>query len=157
MARKQVKPPTCERKPCVPFTDELREQFLVEYAKSGRQAMSAISVGLHPDTVSHAKTNDPAFKAACEGALELYREKLVKEAERRAHDGVEEPVFYKGEECGTIQRYSDMLLLALLKRHIPEFRDRHQVDVTHSGGVMVVAPRDTDDNWEKQYGAGKAD
>lgn len=118
--------------------------------------MSAIAVGLNPNTVVKTKGSDPEFKAACEDALELYREKLVKEAERRAHDGVSEPVFFRGQECGAIQRYSDTLLLALLKRHIPEFRDRHQVDVTHTGGVMVVAGRDTDDNWEKQYG-GKDD
>ena len=49
---------------------------------------------------------------------------LEQEARRRALEGVEEPVFCRGERVGVIRRYSDALLILLLKAKRPEqFRD----------------------------------
>ncbi|MFM9863992.1 MAG: hypothetical protein ACKVRO_10325, partial [Micropepsaceae bacterium] len=46
------------------------------------------------------------------------------EADRRGRDGFDEPVFYRGEQCGVKHRYSDNLLLARLKALQPElYRD----------------------------------
>jgi hypothetical protein len=44
---------------------------------------------------------------------------LEDEAVRRAYHGVEEPVFYKGVQCGTVTKYSDKLLIMLLKARNP--------------------------------------
>ena len=57
---------------------------------------------------------------------------LEAEARRRAAIGVDEPVFYKGKVVGHIRKYSDNLLMFLLKAHWPEkFRDNYGVE--HSG------------------------
>lgn len=45
---------------------------------------------------------------------------LENEALRRALKGTEEHVFYKGEITGAKTKYSDALLIALLKAHCPE-------------------------------------
>ena len=42
------------------------------------------------------------------------------EARRRAVDGVDEPVYYQGKEVGTVRRYSDVLLIFLLKGLRPQ-------------------------------------
>jgi len=42
------------------------------------------------------------------------------EMRRRAIDGVEKPVFYKGQQCGTVREYSDMLLAMLANGAMPE-------------------------------------
>lgn len=58
-------------------------------------------------------------------------ELLEREAWRRAREGIAEPVFQHGKQVGTIQRYSDNLLMFLLKARAPErYRDRVDVNVT---------------------------
>jgi hypothetical protein len=45
---------------------------------------------------------------------------LEDEALRRAEDGVAEPRFYEGRLCGHVQKYSDTLLIFLLKARRPQ-------------------------------------
>jgi len=60
---------------------------------------------------------------------------LVAEARRRAVQGVEEPIFYKGELVQTIRKYSDTLLIFLLKGALPEiYRERYEI----SGGDKAI-------------------
>jgi hypothetical protein len=59
---------------------------------------------------------------------ELGTAALEDEALRRAYHGVEEPVFYEGVQCGSVTRYSDKLLMFLLKaRHPAKYRERQGV------------------------------
>jgi hypothetical protein len=63
---------------------------------------------------------------------------LEDEAVRRAHEGVLEPVYYKGKACGVIRVYSDTLLLSLLKAVRPEkYRDRTEVSGPGGGPVRI--------------------
>jgi len=67
------------------------------------------------------------MRAAATQATEV----LEQEAWRRARDGVAEPVYQHGKQIGTIQRYSDNLLMFLLRARAPErYRDRVDVSVT---------------------------
>jgi hypothetical protein len=55
-------------------------------------------------------------------------DRLEAEADRRAVDGVLEPVFYKGVEVGTVRKYSDRLLITRLRAEMPEkYADRRFV------------------------------
>jgi hypothetical protein len=63
------------------------------------------------------------FKAAWDAALREGAAKLADELTQRAIDGVEEPVFYKGERVGTRRRYNDRLGMFLLRAHMPEVYD----------------------------------
>jgi len=57
------------------------------------------------------------------------------EADRRAVDGVERPVYHKGEVVGYIKEYSDQMLALQLKAGNPDkYAERKQVDVK---GVML--------------------
>jgi hypothetical protein len=59
---------------------------------------------------------------------------LEVEARWRATDGVDEPVFYKGEVCGTVRRYSDTQLIFLLKGAMPEkYKDRVEDRIKREG------------------------
>jgi hypothetical protein len=61
---------------------------------------------------------------------------LADEAVRRAKDGYDEPIFYQGQPTGyTIRRYSEGLLMMLLKGWRPE-RYRNKT-VTHKGEVTL--------------------
>ena len=77
---------------------------------------------------------EPTFRDAYLKAQQEAGALLEDEAWRRAVKGVTSyiPVFYRGEECGTIEKteYSDKLLELLLKATLPEkYSDRHIVDI----------------------------
>jgi hypothetical protein len=68
----------------------------------------------------HDWKRDPDFAARWADALEEACDALEAEARRRAVEGVEEPVVSAGKLVCTVRRYSDTLLLALLRAHRPE-------------------------------------
>lgn len=131
------------------FTEEVQQEFLRIYAATGLLQKSARAVGHHPNTVRYRRTADPEFDAAVHQAKQDFCETIEAEIVRRGRVGVDKPVFQRGEQVGVVREYSDMLLLALAKRHMPEYRDKHTVDVNHTGGVLVVPGIATDSYaWE---------
>ncbi len=90
--------------------------FLAEYSKCGVKATAARAAGVSRSGVLWAEDHDPVFAAAVLEAEQEAMDALEQEARRRAIEGVEEPVFYKGEECGAKQNYSDDLMKFLLER-----------------------------------------
>ena len=110
------------------FTPKMR-QFLVSYRELGsiRHASEAAgcSRSMHSTWVKQSPAYAAAFAAAKEDAIEV----LEQEARRRAVEGVTEPVgWYRGTAGGTVQRYSDTLLIFLLKGLKPEtYRERVEV------------------------------
>ena len=57
-------------------------------------------------------------------------DELEAEARRRAVQGVRQPVFHQGKVVGHIRKYSDLLLIFLLKHRRPEiFADKAMVAV----------------------------
>jgi hypothetical protein len=64
-------------------------------------------------------------------AMDQAADALEKEARRRAVEGVSKPVYQGGKKVGTIQEYSDVLLIFLLKGARPaKYRERYDVNVT---------------------------
>ena len=59
------------------------------------------------------------FEEAWDKTCEIGADALIDEATRRAVDGVEQPVFRKGEVVGYTTKYSDTLLIFLLKARRP--------------------------------------
>jgi hypothetical protein len=135
------------------FNDDKRATFLEWYAKTGRVGESAKAAGVHNCTVLEHRKKDPDFDQACKEAYDLYRESLEQEIERRGKEGVLDPIFQSGILVGHKRVYSDTLMLAHARRHIPEYREKHSVDVNHSGGVLVVPGVAKDSyEWEEDGG-----
>ena len=65
------------------------------------------------------RKQDAALAAMWDDALEEAADWLELEALRRAMDGTEEGRYFGGEMTGTITRYSDSLLMSLLKARRP--------------------------------------
>lgn len=110
--------------------------FLRCLAVYGNIGQSCTESGLSREYVHRRKKSDPEFKARFDEAMEIGNSALEDEARRRAHDGVPEPIFYQGVEVGTVQKYSDSLLITLLKANMPEkFADRTKSELTGAGGL----------------------
>ena len=83
------------------------------------------------------------FAAQWDDALGEGVDILEAEARRRAVTGVDKPVYYKGEVVGSITKYSDRLLMFLLRAHRPQkFRDGGKVKQTGATDVDVDRDRE---------------
>lgn len=121
-----------------PQVKKRRELFLAAYAGSGNISHSARAAGV--DRGTHYKwLADPAYAEAFKQADAQAGDILEAEARRRAVDGVDEPVgWYKGEPGGMVRRYSDTLLIFLLKGRKPDvFGDRQRLEHTGKDGAPL--------------------
>lgn len=111
------------------FDDEPRGIYLAHLAQCGRHATAARLTGVGYHTPLRHRKEDPEFAAQCEAAMQIYIDALHEEAYRRAVDGIDEEYYHKTGEVSCVKtKYSDTLLLALLKRHDPGFKDRVEID-----------------------------
>jgi hypothetical protein len=105
---------------------------------------AAKTARVNRNTVYQWEEHDPEFAVAFRQAGIQATEVLEKEAWRRAKDGIAEPVYQHGKQVGTIQRYSDQLLMFLLRARAPE-RYRDRVDVSVTPVIKAVAGFDPAD------------
>ncbi len=118
-----------------------KELFLKTLAEVGMVTEAAKIAGISRAQLYRWKKADLTFAAAWEEALEISADVLEAEVQRRAIDGVKTPVFFKGKVAGTVQKYSDTLLIFLLKARRPErFRDNVAVQVSGSVSHAVFSP-----------------
>jgi len=104
---------------CTSCTTIKKAEFLDLLAETGNVTVAAKACNLARRTVYFCRATDPAFAAAWEESLEIGLDALEDEAIRRAREGVEEPVFQGGLRCGSVRKYSDLLLIFLLKSRRP--------------------------------------
>jgi hypothetical protein len=103
-----------------------KKKVLEEFAKVGTVTHACKETGVSRRTFNYWQKHDKTFMAEYERAQEEAVEALEHEARRRAKDGTLEPVFHRGNAVGAIRRYSDVLLIFLLKAARPEkYRDSY--------------------------------
>lgn len=117
-------------------TAENKEKFLAGFGQIATVTGACEHAGIGRQTHYNWLEDDADYAAAFGHAKEEANDRLEGEARRRAVAGTEEPVFYQGEEISKIRRYSDTLLIFLLKGAKPEtYRERHEV--TGAGGGPI--------------------
>ena len=98
------------------FTRERQVAFLHALAASGAVRPSAASIGISYRTVYRERRANAGFRRAWDAALLSARALHEDVLAARAIDGVEEVVWFRGEEVGRRVRYDSRLLLAHLAR-----------------------------------------
>lgn len=116
------------------LTPEKLTAFLTVFADTCSVTKAAAAIGVARQTVYEWRDSDAEFAAAWQAAERLGVEGMKDEVKRRAFDGVNEPVFYQGYECGTVRKYSDTLAMFLIKAHDPAYRDSSRVDIGNADG-----------------------
>ena len=94
--------------------------FLEAFTKSYHIRASAKAAGIDPRRHYEWLANDPAYAAAYREAEVIGIDVLEDEATRRAVEGIQHPVYYKGVRVDTYPEYSDTLLIFKLKGARPE-------------------------------------
>lgn len=98
------------------WTDERKARFLDSLATKGNVRLACRKVNLSPEAAYRLKRRDPAFARAWAAALVRAHDCGLAALADRALDGVEEAVWFRGEQVGTRTRYDGRLLLAHLAR-----------------------------------------
>ena len=111
-------------------------KFLKHFAMTGNQSESLAVAGLAKSTHYKLLENNPKYAAAFQEASDAATDALVKEARRRAVEGDVEPTgWYQGKPGGYVTRRSDNLLMFVIKKERPEYRDKWEV--TGAGGQPI--------------------
>lgn len=136
---------TPEKRPAK--TARWEKAFLAAFSKLAVVSYACDAARVNKTTVYHRRNNDPAFAALWDEAREAATDKLEREAERRAAQGLTRKKFTsKGQpvidpETGeqyAEREYSDTLLIFLLKAARPEkYKDRHE-HTGASGGPVIL-------------------
>jgi hypothetical protein len=113
------------------LTRERQERFLNALGETGIVSAAVEIAGVSRTRVYELRKRDASFAAGWEEAEERAADALEAEARRRAVEGTQEPLVSAGrivrDDDGqpiAVRRYSDNLLLALLKAHRPARRER---------------------------------
>lgn len=111
---------------------------MAAYAEAGTITEAAQIADI--DRTSHYRwlRDDPTYAERFKDAHEQSVERLEQEARRRAAQGWDEPVYHKGKVVGHVRKFSDTLLIFLLKGAAPEkYKDRVQNDVKLDTGDLT--------------------
>jgi hypothetical protein len=112
--------------------------LLEAYIQFGTVTHASQAVGIGRRTHYDWLAADPAYAGAFADAKDAVADAYELEVKRRAIEGVDEPVFYKGEICGHVRKFSDLLLIFMLKALRPG-KYRETVNSAHSGKVTLEA------------------
>lgn len=113
------------------FSPAARARFCEVLTQTCVVGKACEAVGISRQTAYDHRAKDKDFAAAWDEALETAVDTLEQEAWRRAVVGVDEPIVYEGVITGTVRRYSDELLILLLRAHRPDkYRDTRRVKVS---------------------------
>jgi len=129
------------RKPRITWTPAFQERFIEALADCGVIRTAAKAVGTTFQTIHRRIARDKDFADQVESAKREFADTLEQEAIRRAVEGVEEPVFFKGQQVVYIDRdgneqrfvrkYSDKLLMQQLNAWHPD-KYKWRQDIQHS-------------------------
>jgi len=118
-------------------TRRKQRAFLAAFEVCGIVATAAEASSVGRRTHRTWVANDPAYALAFERAKETAADILESEARRRAIEGTDEPVFYRGEQVGKITKYSDRLLEFLLTGARPSIFGKRSLELHGEGGGAV--------------------
>ena len=116
--------------------------FIEALRTTGNVTRAAQYAGRSRNQAYHVRRHSEDFAAQWDEALGEGIDILEAEARRRAFTGIDKPVFYKGKVVGSTKKYSDRLLMFLLRAHDPKFRDGGKVKQTGATDVGVDRDRE---------------
>jgi hypothetical protein len=119
------------------LTPERKAAFCAALIASGGNVSRACeAVDIARPTAYEWRDEDEAFARAWDRAKEIGLDTLEDEAVRRAYEGIDEPIVHLGVITDTMKKYSDTLMIFLLKGGKPE-KYRERVDQRNSGSMTI--------------------
>lgn len=122
------------------FDDERIAIYLQTLCETGRKAYSAIKAGVAPRTARRLEVSNSKFAELVKDALEVYREMVIDELDRRGRRGFMMPKWNPAKEkWDDVPHISDRCLEILARIYIPETRNGVKTEV-NANAVAVAVP-----------------
>lgn len=121
------------------ITKARQELFLAELRKHGNVSRAAAQINKQRGVMYWLKEHRPEFSAAWDEAVETFTDGVESELLRRAINGVERPVFYKGKPVGKITEYSDGLLQFWMERRRYPSKQKLEHSGPNGGAIILQA------------------
>jgi hypothetical protein len=137
----------------IKFGDAEKGIFLEVFRKWGRMGEAAAAAGVSTQCVRKAIHEDEDFAEAVLIAEEEYKEKLIGHHQNLVFNGtIRKNYDRKGNVVSEETIYPIRLIELELKKHDPGYREKQEVSVNHSGGVLIApAEMASVDDWEKRF------
>lgn len=117
----------------IPLNRNKQKELVACIEKSANLSGSAAACGVTRDAVYKAMERDPSFRQEIHDAREKAAYSIEREIWRRGIEGVDKPVFFRGEQVSNVTEYSDRLLLALAKANMPNrYSERQLQTIDHT-------------------------
>lgn len=133
--------------------DRAKGIFLSEYGEHGRIGHAAAAAGVVPQTVRRHMETDPEFAEACLAAECSYRDRLLEHHQNLVFEGTTKVTYDRQGNVVSEEKIYPIRLIELeLKAHDERYRDKREVDMKVSGGVLVApAEAKSIDDWEARF------
>lgn len=133
----------------VKLTPELKKEFIRLLSETGNVSICCRALNISRWAIYQHKSKNKKFAEQWKAAAEMAIALLEDESWRRAFNGVEKAVWYKGEMVGTERQFSDTLLMHRLNAERPDkYQYRQKVDANVTGDITFkwADDDDQDDN-----------
>lgn len=119
-----------------PLTVNQRKFLVCLETEVGNITKAAELCGMTRKTHYYWLKESEAYREAAGELSAAINDRIMREFFRRGVEGVAEPVFYQGEQCGTKMVYDTPALIALAKARMPKkFRENFKGHIQVDGGV----------------------
>ena len=136
--------------------DRAKGIFLAEYSQHGRIGHAAQAAGVTAQTVRRHMEVDQEFGEACIEAEHSYRDRLIEHHQNLVFEGTTKVTYDRQGNVVSEEKVYPIRLIELeLKKHDEGYRDKREVDVKVSGGVLIAPPDVSSiDDWEDRFSGG---
>lgn len=128
------------------LTPEKKLAFLAALSATCSVTRACEAVGISRQTAYEWRELDIQFSRQWEEAKLIGAEALEDEMVRRAKEGYDQPVYYKGQAVGTIRKYSDTLLIFALKGAMPYKYGNDKPDIQFISAINGKAKNEDEMN-----------
>ncbi|MEB3414750.1 hypothetical protein VCJ71_01590 [Alteriqipengyuania sp. WL0013] len=137
------------------WSAERQREFIALLAETGtvRDACRRMGAGEHHIYKLRAHPEGASFARAWEAALDLGVRRVEDTLMDRAINGVEVPVYHRGEIVGTRRVFNDRLLMFVLAQRMPE---KYGKGAGHSGTLGPAARQHLKAEWRAEWEAEQA-
>jgi len=137
----------------IDFDEDAKGIFLSEYKQHGRMGAACEAAKTTSPTVRRHMRNDKDFALAMLHAEEAYQSRLIEHHQDLVFNGTER-ISYDRNGCVSSKEtiYPIQLIAMELRKHDEGYRDKREVALNVTAGVIVAPPELSMEEWEKQFG-----
>lgn len=129
-------------------------RFLSAYRDHARMGDAAHAAGVTGQTIRKHIVSDPDFGEACVEAEDTYVSRLIAHQQKLVFEGSVKKTFDRQGNIVSEETVYPIRLIELeLKKHDDGYRDKREVNMNVTGGVLVAPPEmKSIEDWQKQFG-----